>query len=145
MLRDYLIIIAAFFILWIFIAAAREPSTSSADLPISTEFTCIGADGTLTDGIELTKPISVTWNAQFGECLIGDCSGATFTKKTSDEAFGEFPDFIGYYDVGDMSNIKKGEGVRLYGKLREIYTDKDALSILNRCVPILQIQKIENL
>ena len=144
-MKDYLIVIGLWFLFLIFLAAAREPSTPSTDLPIPTDFTCVGTDGTLTDGITLATPIPVTWDVQFGECLVGDCSGATFTKKASDEAFGEFPDFIGYYDVGEMYDFKKGEDVRLHGKLREIYTDKDALSIQNRCVPIVQIQKIESL
>ncbi len=113
----------------------------------TTDFTCVGENGGLTDGIQLNEPIPVVWEAKLDECLITGCHGASFTKKISDEVAGEYPHFIGYYKDTDIPQqfLKKDIDLKISGNWEFLYTDKDAPSIHNRCVPLVKIDRIEQL
>ena len=113
----------------------------------ATEFTCVGTNGELTDGIQLNEPIPVVWEAKLDECLVTSCHGASFTKKISAGIAGEYSNFIGYYKDTDipLQFLKKGIDLKIYANWEFLYTDKDAPSIHNRCVPLVKIDRIEQL
>lgn len=104
------------------------------------------------------NPLPITWTARFDGCLMS-CYGASFTRVPSDE---QYPRFAGYYPnkEGKYSlelDANGGEGgsqiperfrknnqmLKISGKWTDIDADHPFSVFEDKCVPIVNIEKIE--
>ncbi|MDP3792677.1 MAG: hypothetical protein Q8Q89_03020 [bacterium] len=104
------------------------------------------------------KPVSIIWTAKLDGCL-ESCYGASFTRVLSDTKYprfaGYYPDISGKYDWDVASNGERGgdqipdkfleDGLilKIYGKWTDIDADHPLTVFENKCVPIVEIEKIE--
>lgn len=89
------------------------------------------------------KPVQVVWLAEFGGCLVG-CEGASFNRLPIGGDF-KYPSFAGYFGEGVFKEklLKEGLTLKIYGKWTGIDADHPKLVFNNKCVPIVDIEKIE--
>lgn len=90
------------------------------------------------------KPIPIVWTAKLDGCLVS-CEGVSFTKTSEDE---KYPRFAGYYEDGKTipnEFLEKGLILNVYGKWTGIDYDHPKTVFDNKCVPIVDIEKIEEI
>lgn len=108
---------------------------------------------------DFEEPIPVIWEAKLTGCLMS-CYGAHFTRIPETEN-SKYPRFAGYYpdefgkyawdDGGNGGNqipekfLEDGLNLKIYGKWLGIDYDHPYTVFGNKCVPILEIEKIEKL
>lgn len=89
------------------------------------------------------KPVDIVWITKIDGCLVG-CSGASFTKDSGGDVYARF---AGYYSeqgkVISEDLLKEGTKVKVYGKWTGIGDDYSKSVFENKCVPIVQIEKLE--
>lgn len=89
---------------------------------------------------DFEKPIPVVWTAKMDGCL-ASCEGASFTRVPEDE---KYPRFAGYYASGSYADIGQSEGtLKIYGDWIGIAADHAVTVFDNKCVPIININKVE--
>ena len=88
------------------------------------------------------KPISIEWTAKFDGCL-SSCWGAYFTRVPEDP---KYPRFSGYVpDDGERISdefMKEGQLLKIYGNWTDV-SDSYGSIFDNKCVPTIEIEKIE--
>lgn len=88
------------------------------------------------------KPVPMIWTAKLDGCLVG-CLGASFTKVPEDK---KYPRFAGYYfddkSIPDKF-LQNGLILKIYGEWIGIDYDHSRTVFENKCVPIVDIEKIE--
>lgn len=106
---------------------------------------------------DFEEPIPVIWEAKFTGCLVS-CYGAHFSRIPETENY-KYPRFAGYYpdefgkynwENGGNSGkqipekfLEDGLILKIYGKWIMIEADHPYTVFENKCVPILEIEKIE--
>ena len=104
------------------------------------------------------KPVPIIWIAKLDGCLMS-CYGASFTRVPSGI---KYPRFAGYYpdksgkynwdvtDSGDYAGsqipdkfLKENLLLKIYGKWTGIDADHPFTVFENKCVPFVEIEKIE--
>lgn len=107
---------------------------------------------------DFEKPIPVIWVAKFDGCLMS-CYGASFTRVPIDA---KYPRFAGYYpDVNGKYNWEKNKSgnyaggqipdiflkekvlLKIYGKWSGIEADHPFTVFGGKCVPFVEIERIE--
>lgn len=104
------------------------------------------------------KSIYIIWTAKLDSCLVS-CYGASFTRVSNDEEYprfaGYYPDTLGKYDWDVASNGERGGSqipdvflqdgltLKIYGKWTDIDADHPRTVFENKCVPVVEIGKIE--
>lgn len=89
---------------------------------------------------DFEKPIPVVWIAIMDGCL-ASCEGASFTRVPGDE---KYPRFAGYYASGSYADIGQSEDtLKIYGDWVGIGADHASTVFDNKCVPIININKVE--
>lgn len=104
------------------------------------------------------KPIPIVWTAKLDGCLMS-CYGASFTRIPSDEKYprfaGYYPDTSGKYnwDIDTNGNDggsripekfkKVGQILKVYGKWTSVEADHPYTVFENKCVPLVEIDKLE--
>ena len=95
------------------------------------------------EGIQkFEKPIPIVWTAKLDGCLVS-CLGASFTRVPSDT---KYPRFAGYYPNDEIipdKFLKGGLILKIYGKWIGIDADHPRTVFENKCVPMVDIEKIE--
>jgi hypothetical protein len=107
---------------------------------------------------EFERPVPIIWTAKFDSCLVS-CYGASFTRVPSDAKYprfaGYYPDVSGKYDWDVASNgdrggsqipdkfLKDGLILKIYGNRTGIDADHPRTVFENKCVPMVEIEKIE--
>ena len=87
-------------------------------------------------------PIPVEWTAKFDGCLAG-CWGGAFTRVPDDPKYHRFSAYVP--DAGSKIEdkyLKEGLMLKIYGKWTDI-TDSYGSIFSNKCVPTVEIEKIE--
>jgi len=100
------------------------------------------------------NPIPIVWTAKFTGCLVS-CWGAHFTRLPEGTNY-KYPRFAGYYPDAAKKYHWEGGGsqipekfleddavLRIYGKWTDIGEDHPRTVFGNKCVPIVNIEKIE--
>lgn len=107
---------------------------------------------------KLEKPVPIVWTAKLDGCLVS-CYGASFTRVPSNTKYprfaGYYPDTSGKYDWDVTNNGERGGSqipdkflkdnltLRIYGKWTDIDADHPITVFENKCVPIVEIERIE--
>ncbi len=87
-------------------------------------------------------PVNVVWMAKVDECFVS-CYGAAFTRVPEDK---DYPRFAGYYsDVIPSEFVNGSPALRIYGEVSGIYPDHSRSVFSNKCVPVVNISKIEKI
>ena len=96
-----------------------------------------------------SEPVPVVWEARFNSCLVS-CYGASFTRISDETKFaGYYPDNSGKYaykaDAGSQipNEFTSGETIKIYGDWIGIEEDHSKTVFDSKCVPIVNIKKIE--
>ena len=91
-----------------------------------------------------TVAIPVVWEAILDVCLSG-CGGGSFTKLNSSKNE-KHPRFVGYLKDGKTipeNLLAKGIKLKISGKWISVEDDHSRTVFNNKCVPIVEIEKIE--
>ncbi len=89
---------------------------------------------------DFEKPVPVIWTARMDGCLVS-CEGASFTRIPEDK---KYPRFAGYYPGGLQPELGQGgRALKIYGDWIGIDADHPFTVFDNKCVPVIQINKIE--
>ena len=132
------------------------PKNEQLDTAMPEEKLCDNEDEITT----FAKPVSVEWTAKLSGCL-ASCYGASFTRITKDA---EYPKFAGYFadesgkfdwDVDSDGNrggrqiaeefLEEGLVFKISGKWIGIEADHASTVFKNKCVPIVEVEKIERI
>ncbi|EKD43133.1 MAG: hypothetical protein ACD_72C00442G0010 [uncultured bacterium] len=99
------------------------------------------------------KPIPIVWKAKLMGCLVS-CEGASFERIPTDV---KYPYFAGYgpaikaiidnVSLVDMGDVPWGSKmpIKIYGQMIGIDADHPRTVFNNKCVPIVDIDRIEKL
>ncbi|MBI2068825.1 MAG: hypothetical protein HYT67_01840 [Candidatus Yanofskybacteria bacterium] len=87
---------------------------------------------------DFEKPIPVVWTAKMDGCLVS-CEGASFTRVPEDE---KYPRFAGYYPGGLGPWLYKNV-LKISGDWIGVDADHPYTVFDNKCVPVIQINKME--
>ena len=92
---------------------------------------------------EFENPVPVVWTAKMTGCLMS-CQGAPFTRLPEGGEY-EYPRFAGYYKDGTIPGefLEEGLALKIYGDWIGIDADHSRTVFENKCVPIVEIEKIE--
>ncbi|PIR42127.1 MAG: hypothetical protein COV30_00020 [Candidatus Yanofskybacteria bacterium CG10_big_fil_rev_8_21_14_0_10_37_15] len=91
---------------------------------------------------EFEKPISIIWTAKIDGCL-ASCEGASFTRVPEENIH---PRFAGYYSKELKEEIKINDQIfKIYGDWIGINADHPFTVFDNKCVPIVNVHKIEKI
>lgn len=103
---------------------------------------------------EFKNPIPIVWTAKFTGCLVS-CWGAHFTRLPEEIKY-KYPRFAGYYpDAAGKYHWEKGGSqipekfredgavLKIYGKWTDIGEDHPRTVFGNKCVPTVNIERIE--
>jgi hypothetical protein len=116
------------------------PNESQTPIPENTNYDYV-CDNYL-DIQEFEKPVPITWTAKLDGCLMS-CYGASFTRVPSEI---KYPRFAGYYH-GDQAIpdkfLEDGLTLKIYGNWNGIDADHPRTVFENKCVPMVDIKKIE--
>ncbi|MDO8499588.1 MAG: hypothetical protein Q7S66_02920 [bacterium] len=102
---------------------------------------------------DFSKPISIVWDAELSGCLVS-CDGASFKRLSDDVKYSYFAGYgpaikaiIESGELGDKNDVFWGSHVpiKVYGKWYSIDADHPRTVFDNKCVPIVDIEKIEKL
>ncbi|MEX2090597.1 MAG: hypothetical protein WD989_00485 [Candidatus Paceibacterota bacterium] len=86
------------------------------------------------------EAISVVWTAKMDGCLVS-CEGASFTRVPEND---KYPRFVGYSAELLQDDIwQDGDIVKIFGDWVGIGSDHPVTVFNNKCVPIVNINKIE--
>lgn len=103
---------------------------------------------------EFKNPVPIVWTAKLTGCLVS-CYGAHFTRLPEGAKYkylrfaGYYPDAAGKYDWEKGGSqipdkfLEDGLKLRVYGKWTGIEEDHPKTVFDNKCVPIVNIDKIE--
>jgi len=100
---------------------------------------------------DFENPIPVVWTAKMEGCL-ASCQGASFIRIPEDNKYphfaGYYPDTKGGYEVDDWNPIpdkfqKNDLLLKITGKWIGIQDDHSQTVFEGKCVPIVNIEKIE--
>jgi len=103
------------------------------------------------EAIDFEYPIPIVWTAKMEGCL-ASCQGASFTRITEDDKYAQFagyyPDSKGNYDIDDWNPIpdkyqKHDLFLKITGKWIGIQDDHSQTVFNGKCIPIVNIEKIE--
>ncbi len=89
------------------------------------------------------NPIPIVWTAEFTGCL-QSCEGAHFNRLPKDAEY-EYPRFSAYMREGILPEIFREEGLilKIYGEWAMVDADHPFSVFGDKCVPIIDIDKIE--
>lgn len=89
---------------------------------------------------EFEKPVPIVWTAKMDGCLVS-CEGASFTRVPEDK---KYPRFAGYYPAGLQAELEQNDRIlKIYGDWIGIGADHPFTVFDNKCVPVVNINKIE--
>jgi len=88
-------------------------------------------------------PTPIVWFAKLDDCVLS-CEGGSFTKITSNSQE-KYPRFVGYMKDGIIPEKYLEDDIRLKitGEWESIGDDYSRTEFNNKCVPIVNILKIE--
>lgn len=113
------------------IEAIQTPVSSATSEPLCDNYAEIE---------DFEKPIPVVWTASMDGCLVS-CEGAAFTRVPEDK---KYPRFAGYFPDSLGEELLRAKAVlKISGAWIGIGADHPHTVFENKCVPIIQINKIE--
>ena len=95
-----------------------------------------------TEVEDFDKSIPIVWTARMDGCLMS-CAGASFTRVPEDE---KYPRFAGYFPASFGLELEQDNAVlKISGDWVGIAADHPHTVFEDKCVPIIEIDKIEPL
>ncbi len=89
---------------------------------------------------DFEKSIPIVWTAKMDGCLVS-CEGASFTRVPGDE---KYPRFAGYFAGLLGPELRQDNAIlKISGDWIGIGADHPYTVFDNKCVPVIQINKIE--